>query len=273
MHELQIKEIQAIEIELIQCVHDICSALNLRYTLAYGTLLGAVRHQGFIPWDDDVDLIMPRPDYLKFFEYCQTHDVPFGYASNEVNPQYHKPYAKIWDLNTVIEDKYNEERGIGIGANIDVFPADGLGTDDRECAWKYLKPFVYSNKVLAATDWGHYDRSATHSIKYEPARLALFVYTRFLNADKYAEKYNKRLVKYSFEDSELVACIGATKTPRAIKNRQIYEEYVDLPFEGRQFKAIKTYDLFLRETYCDYMQLPPKEKQIPHHGRKVFLKE
>lgn len=273
MRELQIDEIHNIELELIQQVHDICVDQNLRYTLAYGTLLGAVRHKGFIPWDDDVDLIMPRPDYMKFFDYCQSHDVPFGYASNEVNPKYHKPYAKVWNPHTVIEDDYNEERGVGIGANIDIFPVDGLGTDDREKAWKYLKPFVYSNKILAATDWGHYKKSSTHSLKYEPVRLAVFIYTRFINADNYSKKYNKRLVRYSFEDSVLVACIGATKTPRAIKDRTIYEDYVDLPFEGRLFKAISTHDQFLRETYGNYMKLPPADKRTPWHGRKVFLKE
>lgn len=160
-----------------------------------------------------------------------------------------------------------------MGINIDLFPVDGLGTGNREEAWKRLKPFVYSNKVLAATDWEHYTKSTTHSLKYEPLRLALFIFTRFINADNYAKKYSERLAKYSFDDSDLVACIGATKTPRAIKERKIYEEYVELPFEGRMFKAISTYDQFLRETYGDYMKLPPADKQFPHHGRKVFIKD
>lgn len=273
MRELTLDEVKCIELELVQEVHDICEENNIRYTLAYGTLLGAVRHNGFIPWDDDIDLIMPRPDYKVFLDYCQKNDVPFGYAANEVNPKYHKAYAKIWDKNTITIDQFDDNKDIEMGANIDVFPVDGLGTENKEEAWKRLKPFVYRNKILAATNWGHYSRSTTHSIKYEPIRFALYVYTRFLNADKYAKRYNKQLVQYDYESSELVACIGATKTPKAIKKRNIYESFVELPFEGRQFKAIETYDQFLKETYGDYMKLPPVEKQIPHHGRKVYIKE
>lgn len=273
MRKLSLDEIKAVELELMQQFHDICQEQGFRYTLAYGTLLGAVRHKGFIPWDDDVDLIMPRPDYMKFLNYCSSHDVRFGLAANELDPKYHRPYAKIWDRNTIVEDKFDGNGTLVPGANIDLFPVDGLGTGDREEAWKRLKPFVYSNKILAAAEWGHYAKSETHSWKYEPIRFAIFLYTRFINADKYAKKHNQSLTKYQFEESDLVACIGAAKTPRAIKERKIYEDYVELPFEGRMFKAISTYDRFLRETYGDYMQLPPADKQFPHHGRTVFMKE
>ncbi len=273
MRELSLAEIKEVELELMQQVHDICRSQGFRYTLAYGTLLGAVRHKGFIPWDDDVDLIMPRPDYMRFLDYCQNNAVPFAFASNETNRAYHKPFAKVWAKHTVSEDAFFEERGLEIGASIDIFPADGLGTDDRRKAWNYLKPFVLSNKVLAATDWGHYARSTTHAWKYEPIRLALFLCTRFVNADSYARKYNKRLVKYGFEESALVACIGATKTPRAIKDRRIYEDYTELSFEGRSFQAVSTYDQFLRETYGDYMKLPSADKRVPHHARRVFIRE
>lgn len=270
MRELTLEEVKPILLDLMQCVHNICVEQNFRYTMAYGTLLGSVRHKGFIPWDDDIDLLMPRPDYMKFLDYCQTHDVPFGVISNEINPKYHKLYAKIWDKNTLVDDQYDDNREINMGANIDLFPIDGLGSENRGDAWKYLKPFVYSNKVLAATSWGRYTKSATHSLIYEPIRLALFFITRFISPDKYAKKMNDRLMKFSYDDSGLVACIGATKTQRAIKDKKVFEQYVDLQFEGRRFKAIKSYDSFLRETYGDYMKLPPVEKQVSHHKRKVF---
>ena len=108
MRKLSLDEIKAVELELMQQFHDICQEQGFRYTLAYGTLLGAVRHKGFIPWDDDVDLIMPRPDYMKFLNYCSSHDVRFGLAANELDPKYHRPYAKIWDRNTIVEDKFDD---------------------------------------------------------------------------------------------------------------------------------------------------------------------
>ena len=82
MRELSLDEIKNIELNLVQQFHDICQEQGLRYSLAYGTLLGAVRHKGFIPWDDDVDIIMPRPDYMKFLDYCLSHDIQFGIAAN-----------------------------------------------------------------------------------------------------------------------------------------------------------------------------------------------
>ena len=273
MRELNTEEVKTILLNLMQTIHDICAENDIKYTLAYGTLLGAVRHNGFIPWDDDVDLIMPRPDYMRFLEYCNSHKVSFSFVSNELDARYHKAFAKIWDSSTIVEDKFDNTENFNMGVSIDIFPVDGLGTENKKLAWKRLKPFIIKNRILSATNWKKYSKSMTNSWKYEPIRFALFLYTRFINADKYSRKINKKIVKYDYNSSVLVACVGATKTERAIKEKKVFENYVDIVFEGRIFKAISAYNQFLKETYGDYMKLPPKDKQVPHHGRKVFIIE
>ncbi len=130
-NELSTREIQDVSLEILKQVADICEELNLRYYLMYGTLIGAIRHHGFIPWDDDVDIMMPRPDYerlLEFFEKNKIGDLTV--FSHENNDRYPYMIARISDDRYVIECE-NEE-SIGMGVFIDIYPFDGLGNSREE---------------------------------------------------------------------------------------------------------------------------------------------
>lgn len=268
--ELSLSEIKELELQLLKSIHAICKKQNIRYTLAYGTMLGAVRHKGFIPWDDDIDIIMPRPDYERFFNYCSKHDVDFGFATCTLNPAYHSTSGKVWDKHSVIEDPYRNYDDVNIGAFVDIMPMDGLGQGDKGNALKRLKPFILYNKYLAAVGWDKYSRSATNPWYTEPIRLGLFLVTRLINKNKVFIKATNKMRRYNFNKSDYVAALCVTKTPRAIKPKKMFDEFCEMDFEDQKFCVIKDYDIFLRDTYGDYMQLPPVEKQKAHHAMKVY---
>ena len=104
MEELSLREVQKIELELLLKFDSICQKNHMRYSLGGGSLLGAIRHKGFIPWDDDIDVMMPRPDYERFLQYCQENEVGFNLLTYNTVKGYHGLFAKIWDPKTIIRD-------------------------------------------------------------------------------------------------------------------------------------------------------------------------
>ncbi len=263
--------IKEIDLSILIAVDKICRQEEIKYSLAYGTLLGAVRHKGFIPWDDDIDLFMPRPDYNRFVEYCRTHETDFGFVSCEIDPQYHRLYGKAWDKNTIIQDPFSNYEGISLGVNIDIMPIDGIGMT-YEDAKENIKPAIYFNKIISAMNWDKYTKSITNPWYVEPIRFGLFLITRFFNKEKYTANLNSKVQKYSFDEMQYVAAVCDTKTFKAIKDKGIYSGYVELEFEGRKFMAMSGYDKFLREIYGDYMKLPPENKRVSNHNVIAYYK-
>ncbi|MCM1438258.1 MAG: LicD family protein [Roseburia sp.] len=269
INEINLEQLKKIEFELLIAVHEICEKENLRYSLGGGTLLGAVRHSGFIPWDDDIDIMMPRPDYNAFISYCLSHDdVPFKIWSWETDKNYVDLSAKIYNPNTAIED-VNIVDGNKIGINIDVFPIDGLG-DSYKKAVKAFKSTAFKRNLLIAAHWKTFFRSKTHAWYYEPFRFLFFVLSRFANKRKVFESVQKRYTKIDFNSVNFAAAVGGSYREKEILPQNVFTEYTQLPFEGGMFKAIAQYDKYLSSIYGDYMTLPPEEKRVSHHTFKAY---
>ncbi len=268
MRELTLDEIKSIELDVLKQFHEICTQNGYRYSLAGGTLLGAVRHKGFIPWDDDIDVAMPRDDYNRFIDFCLENKTPFGIATSG-NRTIKMLFSKIYAKNTVVkEESTDKERNIGVW--IDVFPLDGLGNNYDEAVKNFSKS-RFDRELLIACNWSKYTRSKTHSIVIEPVRLAFFILSRIVNPYKLISKIEKRYYHKKFDDMLYAGALLGSYRTREIMETKVLCQLVDLEFEGYMFKGFKNYEKYLSNLYGDYMKLPPKEKQISHHDFKAYL--
>ena len=272
MKKIDLEEMKKIELRTMEQIDSICKAEGFRYSLCGGTLLGAVRHKGFIPWDDDIDIFMPRKDYDAFVKYCVENETPFALLCTETNSDYGYIYAKAIAKDTVIVEKTANRRHIDLGVFVDVFPVDGMGKDLKD-AKKNFNKTRFLRELLVASNWKTFFRSKTRSIIYEPIRFAFFLMSRFARPDKLIDKIQKASRKIDFDSSVYAGNLGGTYRFRETMETSVQNEFTELEFEGRKFSAIKNYDSYLKNLYGDYMQLPPEEKRITHHMFDAYYKD
>ena len=245
----ELKEIQDLEMDILVKVDKFCRDNSIVYYLDGGTLLGAVRHKGFIPWDDDIDIYMPRPDYerfkLLFSKRKEKQDLEL--VTWDTKTFYGRPMAKIIDTRTeLIETKYHGDDPIG--AFIDVFPLDGV-PDNRILHFfheKYmhaLKRMLYLKAI--------YPKSLPISTK---------TISKMMETSAKSTDYHKacRITCYAsfFKEFE----------------KNWFDEIVELQFGPILALAPKGYDQILTTLYGDYMKLPPEEQRIPHHDYTLLWK-
>lgn len=256
-------ELKVLQIEILQSVHDFCIANELNYTLGFGTLLGAIRHQGYIPWDDDIDIMMPRKDYEQLVRnYRHQHYKVYDYRFDK---DYVHPFAKIADTRTLLEENANMKN---IGINIDVFPLDYL-YDTKEESVNFLKSLTplkrkFRMKILKPSHknvW--WKRVAINLSKMLVINTSL---------KEISAAINDRIAALSPNTAYLGTPAGSD--PYAYKSlyeSSLFESYQLVPFEDRSFYAASGYDLILRNYYGDYMKLPPEDKRTsPHTLNKVY---
>ena len=263
MREIGLDEAKQIELDILKEIADFCDKNNLTYYITYGTLIGAIRHKGFIPWDDDVDIQMPREDYEKFIKIFK-HE----YLSAVVpgTPLSKHPIVKVINTRTVkIETVFNYPNGY-LGVDVDIFPIDGTPSDEAEFKKWYDELMKNFKKLSIAGE------KLRGSFKHRIKMLVLKAFTR--STKHYLKKIDELHSRYSYSDSEFVGSIACLyNSPKNRVPKSCFENTVDVEFEGIKFKAPAEYDYVLRSIYGDYMQLPPEEKRVTHHSNKMYWKE
>lgn len=271
--ELTIRETQNISLEILHTISEICEAQNLRYCLIYGTLIGAVRHHGYIPWDDDVDIMMPRPDYDRLLTYLKAHIEEYPHLrvfNREECPEYPYMITRISDDRYVIET--DNEQSYGMGVFIDIYPYDGLGKTKEESVRYGLKGDRLSSLCYQATRQRFAIENTTSTIR-KILKFPAYLYAKARGKEYFQDKLEQLAGIKEYDTSEYVGCvIWLSWGEKDIFPRQWFDETMLMPFEQYQFRVPKKYDEVLRHEYGDYMQLPPEEDRIGHHFYKAYRK-
>lgn len=270
--ELDLEQIKKVEFELLKKFRDVCKENGFNYSLMGGTLLGAVRHGGFIPWDDDIDLIMPRPDYEKFVKYCKTHDTDFKLMSVQTNDGYAYLFVKVMDTDTELVETVGNRNKVELGVFIDIFIYDGMGNTVEE-AKKNFRKSSFLRELLVAYNWTRFFRSKTKAWYYEPIRFAFFLLSRVVSHKKLIKAIEKKYKDFDFYSCEYVGNLCSDKRELSIIKRSEIDTYTILKFEGEEFSVFSGYETYLKNMFGDYMQLPPEDKRVTHHTFSVYKKE
>lgn len=272
-HELTTKELQAVSLEILHTVAEICEAQNLRYALVYGTLIGAIRHNGYIPWDDDVDIMMPRPDYDKLLNYLKEHIHEYPHLevfNHDECPKYPYMITRISDNRYVID--MANEKPYGMGVFIDIYPYDGLGETKNEALKYAMKGDMLSSLCYQATR-KHFAIETTTSIIKKIAKFPVYLYAKMRGKDCFQEKLEKLARAKDYDSSKYVGCVTwLSGGQKDIFPKEWFDETVIVPFEKYEVRVPKRYDEILRHVYGDYMQLPPENDRIGHHFFKAYEK-
>ena len=257
-----LRKIQLLELLCLDEVVRICEKHNLKYFLIGGTLIGAVRDKGFIPWDDDIDIGMLREDFEKFIEICKT-DIDTNKFFFQI-PETEKGcadfgIARIRLNGTHFVEAHRRNLKIHNGFFVEILPYDALPENDRTAKWYYYS-FKYLKRIVGLRMGYKYKMSSI------PKRIFLYVLTFFsyIFPLKYLyNKVNNYHKKYVNPDSEKIFLkCGAYNYKKETHSRASVQKLETLEFEGKQYPVPNNYDAFLREEYGDYMTPPPPEKQI-----------
>ena len=268
MKTIELEELKQIQLDIVQVLHDFCAANDVKYSLACGTLLGAIRHGGYIPWDDDIDVYMEREDYKKFISiFPQSYKGVYVLACLETDKRWHIPYGKLYDNRTILME--NAQEWIPIGVNIDIFPVDAVPSNITR--WK-----IYNKTRLFLLNLRAY-KGAKPSKKHSFLRnikivlcsgiMSLFssrFYAKIINW--YAQCFNRNKKVFSLFENVMGIL---QKKPF---DKADFSETILHKFEDRELCIMKGYDHYLKCGFGNYMQLPPVEKRVSHHSFKAYWK-
>lgn len=267
MEELSLQELKEIEFDLLKYFKRFCEENGITYFLGYGTLLGAIRYNGFIPWDDDVDVLVPREDYdrlVGLFRDSERYKL-FAYEKNKA---YAYPFAKLCDMSTRKEE-YILEKSVNTGVDIDIFPLDHWDSN-FERAKREAKQI---NRYMFLLGYAKLKEPTIRKPIKRTIQKVMIEVCKKRGADFFIERILKLTVRENQKNSAFLGvkswCVYGD---RGICPAEAFAEAIETRFEDEVFPIPVGYDTYLTRLYGDYLPEPPKEKQITHHSFRAYRK-
>lgn len=259
-------DIQRTLIDVFKFAIEFFQKQNLRYCACGGTVLGAIRHHGFIPWDDDIDIYMPRKDYERLISIRdKLQGTGYLLVSAQTHIGYYCPFAKIVNSETTIwEFKYYPYT---LGVYIDIFPLDFYDESDKNITLmqkRYTKIFIDYQKSLKTFSASDYLSMIRHGLFFRFLKNLYFQLFFKPRTDYY---YNRWLKADNFLSSDEIGekCVCLTQWEGRIFLRKWFENSIEVPFEDIKIKVPEDFDSYLTSLYGNYMQLPPIDKRVSDH--------
>ena len=261
--ELSSKKVKKRLLNLLLEFDKICSDNKLRYSLCGGTLIGAVRHKGFIPWDDDIDVMMPRPDYekLKKIKLNNNREICFP-ETNSIYP-YIYTYAKYYDLDTELIEFPNSKK-IKSHIYIDIFPIDGIENDESKhyIQYKKVNRLAKMHRLIRISFYNQNNMNYNY-IKRIVWKI-LWKISFVIPNNFFIKRIDKYVNSYEFDKCKYVGTLVAGFGPKERYEKCMFE-ITKIDFEGHYFSCISGYDKYLKILYGDYMKLPELSKRVACH--------
>lgn len=263
---ISMEKCKQIELDILKQIIEICERHKLRYIVDYGTLIGTVRHGGFIPWDDDIDVSMPRPDFEMF---KQIFDQETGAEScmelrTGMRANIALPYIQVVDKNTTTV-KRGRRKAYAQSVWVDVFPIDGAGKDASQLEdvyQKYWDKIRESRKIIG--------RYQPYLNPWKQIKQFYLHYIRKFRLGRIIRQAEQIMQTYDYDASEQVFCFCTVYGTKEKNDKSFYEERIQMEFEGIPCKVPKEYDKKLRGIYGDYMTLPPESERKGHDYTAYF---
>lgn len=261
-----INQYQETELEILKVFISVCEKLGLRYYLACGSVLGAVKYQGFIPWDDDIDVCMPREDYEIFLQRAKEHLPEHLFLQNyKTDPHFPSVTSKIRNCNTAWIEEGVAHLDMNHGMYLDVFPLDGYPKDPKEQK-KFEKKKMHFERIRAIS---YNQRFNIKAIRTNMVLLANKLFGLYSSSASNIEKYEKFISSYPTSCSKLWCNHGNWQGVLEYADKSQYGNGIKATFEGIEVVIPENYDEYLTQKYGDWRSDPPIEKQKTHHSVKI----
>ncbi len=264
----ELRKLQLVLVEMLEEIDRICKKNGIKYNIFAGTLLGAVRHKGFIPWDDDLDIAVLREEYYKLREACKRDldETRFFFQDNTTDPHYSWGYARIRYKNTEFVRLGQEHMKMKTGIFLDIFPLDAV--PDNKALWGphcfycfLIRKFLYAESG-AVNGKTAFSRGVYRLMNLVPRRFAFMLLNGLALGSMRKKSKNVRIISFPLP-----------KRRNYGMNRKWFEDLADIEFEGMTFPGTKDWDGFLSYYYGSYMLMPPPEKRHWHPAAKFRLPE